>query len=354
MEARRKSPLHNFSRSSSSAKLSTRTTTPHNKRMNVFERLYKESGLSRVKGLVLPEYKTEDPSFTQIKSSGDAPSTEHRSGKAGVRPVFIKKQRRTFSNDSQIESFINDPRLRVPLLQPSVVFAEPVSKKAPNKVSATIRGVDYLSSEPHISRLRDRLKKSKETASPTAQRSLLSMDLLNRSTCWLAKRDSDIKAKQEEVEKKKLEEERYFKPVLVRPKSCVKLRQKEHSAEKRPRSKRTLSNSYLEMHQLKQKASLSFLFGDDTISPNSATKISYSKPQSVDVSFQDTPSNSRAADKRVFKSSTENQRKGYMPLSPTKQNYCISTNIGPNRPVLRSKSPLKDSLTLDLSFCKYR
>jgi hypothetical protein len=184
------------------------------------------------------------------------------------------------------------------------------------------------------------------------------MDLLSRSKFWLARRDSEIKAKQEEQERRKEVEFKYregvnerpsdlakvLKPTLTRPKSCTKLRQKDKPSEVRPKHRRNLSNSYLELHQIKKKSSLSFILGDETLSPASRGKLPCTKPESPDISLQDTPSHSQV-------SQLASELSGYISLSPAKHMYSFSSGFG-NQRVVRSKSPLQEALTLDLSFCK--
>jgi hypothetical protein len=255
----------------------------------------------------------------------------------------------------QLESFSTENRLRVPAKQAA-------EGKPKVKAESLLKAVDFLNCEPHISRLKERLRVSQAKSPSKAPCSLLAMDVLDRSSYWLARRDSGIKARREQQELK-LQEQLKFKPQLTRPKSFTKL------APSRPKKRRTLSNSYLEMHQVKLRSSLAFLYSD-TVSPTSAyttpkttqgvfespseqlnfkaksgVRCSYSKSPSFNVSFQGTPSNLRTNDQNLSSSSVVSR--AYVPLSPTNYKYSFA---GSNKPAFRSKSLLTDSLSLDLSF----
>lgn len=387
---------HARSRSSSSAKIPSRSSTPNHKRLTVFERLYKDTGLSRVKDVTQVDYKSAAAQCSQFIANLETATTDCsvpvKTKPAIYKPSFIKKQR-TFSNDSQIETFLNDPYSRASFIQNSLVQGTSAPRrdydlrgplhqtkagsqlpdrpfeKTPKGENAQLTGIDFISAEPYISRLKERLKKSQVGASSIPQRSLLSMDLVNRSNCWLARRDNEIKARREEQEKAKSSaskvmkstttraaskekysqkiQDEHSKPQLERPKSCLKLRKNEQPSKAGPK-KRSLSNSYSEMHQLK-KSSISFLFRDYCVSPNSAAQA-HVRPQSLDVSFQNPVS--RSFEKGHQKGSAENHRSVYTPLSPTKHNFSAASVVGAVQKPNRAKSPLMDYLTLDLSFCK--
>jgi hypothetical protein len=275
---------------------------------------------------------------------------------AMFKPSVINRQRRTLSTDTQMENYATENRLRVPVGVTALIPTKcPVQMKSPKKVNLTLRGVDYLTSEPHISRLKERVRQFKAQASPKANCSLLSMD---RSKFWQARRDSEIKAKQEEQERRKEAEfkpregvnerpcdlTKVLKPTLTRPTSCTKLIQKDRPREVKPKRRRTLSNSYLELHQIKKKSSLSFILGEETLSPASRGKLPCTKPESLDTSFQGTPSHSKG-------SQLVSELSGYASLSPARHLYSFSSGFG-NQRVVRSKSPLQAALTLDLSFCR--
>jgi hypothetical protein len=305
----------------------------------------------------MTEAKNPDLAGTTLYTS-DCRSPSAVPKQAVYKPVFIKKQRRTLSSDMQLESFSTENRLRVPAKQAA-------EGKPKVKAESLLKAVDFLNCEPHISRLKERLRVSQAKSPSKAPCSLLAMDVLDRSSYWLARRDSGIKARREQQELK-LQEQLKFKPQLTRPKSFTKL------APSRPKKRRTLSNSYLEMHQVKQRSSLAFLYSD-TVSPTSAyttpktpqrvyetpsnsdqldfkaacgLRCSSSKSHSLNVSFQATPSNLRTNDQNLNRTSVVSHVRAYVPLSPTDYKYSFA---GSNKPAFQTKSPT-DSLSLDLTF----
>mmetsp|Transcript_14600 Transcript_14600/g.27124 ORF Transcript_14600/g.27124 Transcript_14600/m.27124 type:complete len:356 (+) Transcript_14600:80-1147(+) len=350
MEARNRLTAKAGSRPSSRGKVLTRTSTPQSKKSTVFDRLYKESETSRLQGIILPTQQAESVSQSLLRKNLEG-NTKSPSIKvtSTYKPSFIKKKRRTFSNDTDLESFGDRSTLKVPEFDASeIIKLGRNGRKVAPSPAKQLRAVEYLNAEPHKSRLRERLKVAREKSSAKGSASFVSMDLLERSNYWTDKRNKNLKTKRDEEDLKR-QIICSFRPKVNRNKSCSRLNKEASPA---PFKRRTLSNSYLEIYNIKKNANLSLILGENLYSPS--LKISHAKHFSIDFSVQETPHNYKSDQDSVFSTkcspTPDKVKKDYKALSPSRRLYCFSSGFDIKKFIERSKSPMKQRSLMNLSY----
>lgn len=317
-------------------KASKRTSTQLKQKSTVFDRLLKDTETPRFNAM--PDKDTESVSQNVMRKNLERPhKPAAKTQQPSYKPSFIKKQRRTLSNG---ETQFDESRLKIPGGFASELGEILSPKRVPAKQPSQVRAVEYLRAEPHKSRLKERLKKARAEASLKIEPSFVQMDMINRSNYWTDKRDQSLIKKRED-EVRRSQEDCTFKPKLERPKSLLKLRTKEKQIA--PQKRRTLSNSYMEIYNIKKMSSLSMIFGENVDSP--AFKTAHSKQLSLDFSLQETPLKYKSLHSSVFSTkcspTPDKPRKDYRPLSPAKRLYCFSSGFNIKQFIKRSMSPEK-------------
>jgi hypothetical protein len=323
---------------------SSRASTPMSKASSVFGSLRR----SREVSVLQQGEETNGATTASVSQNIIRKHTEgtgkpgSKKSKANYKPSFIKKNRRRAAGGL-------------------TVFGG--SNKEVQIQALDLSAIDYLKKEPHLTRIKERLKWAKAHPPEQPEPSLLPMNLLDRSKCWVERKNKRLIVKKDKL----LQAEACsFQPKLNRPKSCVRLTEKPSTVQ--PRSRRTQSNSYLEQYILKQEASLSLMLGEDFSCP--VVNQPYSKQLSIDYSWQSphrrtksddisgistkcspTPDKSRGDIGKPWAAFAQKINKEYRPLSPTDRLYSFSSGFDIRKFIARSKSSRQDFSGIRLSQC---